>query len=239
MSLASGVLSGVTSDDKWVTLDSDQVAYMTGASKAYYVLDSGASKVTYQASVTGESSVILGGITDITGLSAPVGNIIGLSSGVFGSGKAVSVLGNDGGYAFSISSTGTYNDLMFTGMSTADTIFNYGAGLKIYGLSGTDSITNAGANATIYGGDDNDTIVNSGATAMIFGGSGADSITNSGATATIDGGDDNDWISLLTGSNDASINVGVGNDTISVDNGTDKVTAFTVAGFTADSVSTV
>jgi len=89
--------------------------------------------------------------------------------------------------------------------------------------------------ATFTGMSIADTITNYGEGLTIFGLSGADSITNYGANVSIDGGIDSDLISLL-GGDGATVNVGIGNDTIYVDNATDKVKAFTVAGFSKGDV---
>ena len=127
-------------------------------------------------------------------------------------------------------------NIVYSGTSEADDLYNYASGVTISALAGNDYIENSNdgdnkgtavsinagigddtvknteQNVTIAGGAGDDSISNEGATVSINAQGGADYVENSGEGVTILGGDDADTISN-TG-NTASISGGAGNDSI-------------------------
>ena len=143
------------------------------------------------------------------------GDTVSIYKNIFTTSGAT-VADNSGGFKFqlqgSIFRSADFGGKTFTGTDVADVIYNFQAdNVSIDGGAGDDSISNNASNVSINGGAGDDTIENYSDGVKIDGGAGAD------------------LIKLHKGTG-ASITLGAGNDTISIDS---AVKDFTVSDFTA------
>ena len=103
----------------------------------------------------------------------------------------MSVLGNAGGYKFSIAK-GTYTGKTFAGSGGADTITSAANNLIINGGSGNDSIKTSGTNSKVLGGAGNDLLNGGKGNDSLYGGAGADILRGGIGNDTLWGGAGND-----------------------------------------------
>ena len=110
--------------------------------------------------------------------------------------------------------TNYWDDAKLNGSNNADTLTNSGEKVSIDAKGGADTIKNYSDYVTIKGGAGNDSIDNDGSNVKINSDSGNDSIDNAGASVAIKAALGNDSIYNEAASFDATLDGGVGNDTI-------------------------